>query len=164
MAHAVVRTDKVYGTDNRTGVVSVSFNGDIDNGNVVLLTGLKAGSREVYTATAVAADSPIGDVVLVASPEVMYDERNRNLDGFYNVKGKAARGYRLHSGDIFSVTKEALAGAATPAVGDVVELAAGTKLNIAAKDDGATEGSTVIGKIIDINVVGRYTYYAIEVA
>ena len=161
MKHAAVRTDKVYGTDNRTGVVSVRFDGDIDNGNVVLLTGLEAGSREVYTATAVAANSPIGEVVLVASPEVMYDERKRNLEDFYNVAGKAARGYRFHSGDIFSVTKEALAGAETPASGNVVELAAGTKMSVATD---ATGGSTVIGKIIDIDIVGRYTYYTIEVA
>ena len=91
----------------------------------------------------------------------MYDERKRNLEDFYNVKGKAARGYRFHSGDIFSVTKEALVGAETPAIGNVVELAAGTKMSVAT---GATGSSTVIGKIIDIDIVGRYTYYAIEVA
>jgi len=45
-------------------------------------------------------------------------------------------------------------------VGDTVELKAGTKLNVAAS---ATQGSTVVGKIIAIDVVGKYTYYVILV-
>lgn len=70
------------------------------------------------------------------------------------------RGYRLHSGDIFSVTKEALAGLDAPAKGNIVELAAGNKLSVAAS---ATAGSTAVGKIIDVETVGRYTYYVIKV-
>ena len=100
------------------------------------------------------------DIVLIATPELLYDERLHNLDDFYNKAGVIARGYRLHTADIFSVTKDALDGKTTPEVGDAVELKAGTKLNVAAS---ATSGSTVIGKIIDINIVGRYTYYVIEV-
>ena len=168
MAHGVVRTDKLAGTDNRAFMSSVRFtasnnNAEIDNGNVVLLGALETGSREVYTATAPAANSPLKNIALVASPEVMYDERLRNLDDFYNEAGKIARGYALHTGDIFSVTKDALDGAAAPAVGHVVELKAGTKLNVVAAATGATAGSTVVGKIIDKNVVGRYTYFAIQV-
>ena len=167
--HGVVRTDKMFGTDNRAGMVSVRYQPsdvktDIDNGNVVLLGALETGSREVYKGGTPAANSAIGGIALIASPEVMYDERKKNLDEFYNEAGKIARGYRLHSGDIFSVTKDALDGAATPAVGDVVELKAGTKLNIKAAATGATDGSTVVGTIIDKNVVGRYTYFAIQVA
>lgn len=166
MAHGVVRTDKMAGTDVRSLLVSVRYQPDatetaIDNGNVVLLNGLEADSREVYKGATPAANSAIKDVVLIASPEVMYDERLRNLDDFYNEAGKIARGYRFHTNDVFSVTKDALDGKATPEKGDVVELKAGTKLNVAAS---ATGGSTVVGKIIDVNVVGRYTYYAIEVA
>lgn len=165
--NAVVRTDKMFGTDNRAGLVSVRYQvrdnvyGEIQNGNVLLLNGLEAGSREVYKGTAPAANSALADVVLVASPEVMYDERKRNLDEFINAEGSICRGYHLHTGDIFSVTKEALAGAEAPAVGNIVELKADTKLNVATS---LTPGSTKVGKIIDINVVGRYTYYVIEVA
>ena len=93
----------------------------------------------------------------------MYDERKRNLDEFINEAGKNCRGYHIHTGDIFSVTKDALIGAETPAVGDIVELAAGTKLKVVAAATGATSGSTVVGKVIAIDVVGRYTYYAIKV-
>lgn len=167
--YAVVRTDKLYATDVRAGMVSVRFqdgNGNkaaIENGNVVKLGALEAGSREVYVGAAPAANTTVNEIALIASPEVMYDERKKNLDEFINEAGVIARGYRLHTGDIFSVTKEALDGAATPAVGDVVELKAGTKLNVVAAATGATEGSTVVGKVIDKNIVGRYTYYAIQV-
>lgn len=166
MAHGVVRTDLMFATDNRAGLVSVRYQPGntqtaIDNGNVVLLAGLEGDSREVYVGNTPAANSPIKDIVIIASPEVMYDERIKNLDGFYNEAGKIARGYYLHTNDIFSVTKDALDGKETPEKGDVVELKAGTKLNVAAS---ATADSTVVGKIIDVNVVGRYTYYAIQVA
>ena len=166
MAHGVVRTDKLAATDNRALICSVRYQPgstatDIDNGNVVVIGALEDGSREVYEGTTPAANSAIKNVVLIASPEVMYDERKRNLEDFYNEAGKIARGYHLHTNDIFSVTKDALDGKETPEKGDVVELKAGTKLNVAAE---ATGGSTVVGKIIDINVVGKYTYYAIQVA
>ena len=161
--NAVVRTDKMFATDNRAGLVSVRYQpGDtmtaIDNGNVVKIGTLEEGSREVYKGVTPAAGDAIKDIVLIASPEVMYDERKRNLDEFQNAEGAIARGYHLHTNDIFSVTKEALTGDA-PAVGKVVELAAGTKLNVAASATG-----TLVGTIIDINVVGRYTYYVIQVA
>lgn len=161
--NAVVRTDKMFATDNRAGLVSVRYqpgdvNTAIDNGNVVKITTLEDGSREVYKGVTPAADDAIKDIVLIASPEVMYDEHNRNLDKFQNAAGDIARGYHLHTNDIFSVTKEALTGA-DPVVGNVVELTAGTKLNVTASATG-----TVVGTIIDVNVVGRYTYYVIQVA
>lgn len=161
--NAVVRTDKMFATDNRAGLVSVRYQpGDtmtaIDNGNVVKIGALEEGSREVYKGVTPAADDAIKDIVLIASPEVNYDERKRNLDEFQNAAGDIARGYHLHTNDIFSVTKEALVGA-EPVVGSTVELTADTKLNVTTSATG-----TVVGTIIDINVVGRYTYYVIQVA
>ena len=161
--NAVVRTDKMFATDNRAGLVSVRYQpGDvmtaIDNGNVVKLGALEEGSREVYKGLTPAANDAIKDVVLIASPEVVYDENKRNLGDFQNAKGAIARGYHLHTGDIFSVTAEALTGD-EPAVGKVVELAAGTKLNVAASATG-----TLVGTIIDVNVAGLYTYYVVQVA
>lgn len=164
--NAVVRTDKMFATDNRAGLVSVRYQPSdamtaIDNGNVVKLGALETGSREVYKGITPAASDVIGDIVLIATPEVMYDERKKNLDEFYNAAGDIARGYRLHTGDIFSVTIDALSAAATPQIGNIVELDAGTKLKVVTT---LTSGSTQVGAIIDINVVGRYTYYVIEVA
>lgn len=167
--HAVVRTDKMFGTDNRTGLWSFKYttgsgsskaDAAIDNGNVVLLGALIDGEREIYDATTPAANSDLKKVVLVASPEVNYCPCKYGVENFENVAGKPARGYSLTTGCIFSVTKDALDGKATPAKGDVVELKAGTKLNVASS---ATSGSTQVGKIIEIETVGRFTYYVIQV-
>lgn len=172
MAYGVVRTDNMFGTDVRAGLVSIKYMGAngttptaIQNGNVLKVGALMGDAtngyeREIFVGAAPAANDDLKDIVLVATPEVMYDERKRNLDEFINEAGRACRGYRLHKGDIFSVTKDALDGVAAPAIGNVVELKAGTKLNVAAS---ATSGSTQVGKIIAIDVVGRYTYYVILV-
>ena len=167
MNHAVVRTDAMAATDVRGQIVSVQYMGaygntptEIENGNVLKLGALKSGEREVYIGGAVAANDKLSDIVLIASPEVMYDERKRNLDDFINEKGKICRGLHIHSGDTFSVTAGALTGSGTPAVGNIVELVSGTKLGFAAS---ATESSTVVGRIIAVEIVGTYTYYVIKV-
>ena len=160
--HAIVRTDLMHGTDNRADLVSIKYMGAngktptaIDNGNV-----LKAGAllrAHVRSGrSAVSTDTALNDIVLVASPEVMYDERKRNLEDYENAAGKVCRGYRLRSGDIFSVTAEAFS--VTPSTSHkVVELAAGTKLKPAAT------ATSPIGDIIAVETVGRYTYYVIRI-
>ena len=167
MSYGVVRTDLMYATDVRSGLVSIKYMGAdgetptaIENGNVLKVGALMEGEREIHVGSAVAANDKMSDIVLIATPEVMYDERKRNLDEYINDVDRICRGYRLHVGDVFSVTKDALAGVSEPAVGNVVELAAGTKLNVATS---ATSGSTAIGEILAVDVVGRYTYYAIIV-
>lgn len=172
--YAVVRTDKMFGTDNRAGIVSVRYviageedevvPAAIENGCVLLVPGmLDEGSREVYLGVDPTAEDDLSRIVLVASPEVMYDDRKKNLDEFINEAGKIARGYYLHPNDIFSVTKEAfgnLDADELPEVGMTVELADDIHMYAV---DSLTPGSTQIGKIIDKNVVGRHTYYAIQV-
>lgn len=165
--HAVVRTDRLTGTDDRARLISVRYQPSdemtaIENGNIVLVGELEDGKREVFKGDTPTASSALRDVVLIATPEVMYDERLRNLDEYINEAGKISRGYRLHTHDVFSVTAEALNAASEDllAKGSIVELMGGTKLNVVAS---ATNGSTVVGEIKDVNVVGRYTYYAIEV-
>jgi len=164
--YAVVRTDNMFGTDVRAGLVSLKYMGadgaeaaEIENGSVVKLKELAAGEREIFVAVTPAANDEMKDIALVAAPEVMYDEHMKNLDAYINEAGKTVRGYLLHDGNIFSVTSEALVGD-DPKEGDVVELAAGTKLKAVAS---ATAGSTVIGKIIAVENAGRYTYYVIRV-
>lgn len=174
MAYAVVRTDLLAGTDVRSKLVSIEYLGAngttptaIENGNVLKVGALKAidstngvYEREIFVGAKPAANDAVADIVLVATPELTYDATKKNLDDFINEAGRPCRGYRLHTGDIFSVTKAALAGVSSPAIGNVVELKADTKLNVAAS---ATSGSTVVGKIIAIDVVGRYTFYVIQV-
>ena len=173
MAYAVVRTDLMHATDVRGELVSLRYvvvtqeggktvetETEIENGHVLKVGALYDDKRELRKGMNVAANDNLRDIVLVATPEVPYDERQKSLENFINEAGRNIRGYRLHSGDIFSVTKEALDGANTPKVGDIVELKAGTKLNVVST---LTNGSTKVGKIVDINIVGRYTYYVIEV-
>lgn len=170
MPYCVVRTDRMMGTDVRSMLESVKYqvadaegamvDTAIENGNVVKVGALISGEREVKSATTPAATTKLDEVVLVAAPEVMYDERKKNLDEYRNEVGQIVRGYHLHSGDIFSVTAEGLKNT-SPDVGQVIELAASTKWNNVAT---ATQGSTVVGKIIAKDVVGRYTYYVIQVA
>lgn len=173
MGYGVVRTDDMAGTDVRALMESVKYMGSgstataIDNGNVVKVDGtLMTGEREVLKGVTPDANTAISEILLIASPELMYDERKRNLDEFQNEAGAICRGYRLHSGDIFSVTADALAfntdEATDGKVESIVELKAATKLNV--KVTSATSGSTVVGKVVAKDVVGRYTYYVIRVA
>lgn len=163
--HGVVRTDECYASYASSGLHSAKFYVDdvataIDNGSVVKLEALLEGERELWKAVTPAANDDITTIYLVATPEVMYDERLRNLTDFYNEADTAIRCYALHTGDIFSVTDTVLDGAADAAVGNVVELQADTKLNTVKT---ATTGSTVVGKIIAIETVGSLTYYVVRV-
>ena len=164
--HAVIRKDRLYGTDVAPALVSLRFmdsnddGAEIDNGNVVKLVGLMDGERELYKAVAPAANTDLKDIAIVGTPEVMYDERKKNLDEFVNEADADSLGYRPHAGDMFGVTAEGLSAAAAIAKGDIVELQAGTKLKVVKS---ATSGSTQVGVIADINKAGRYTYYVVEV-
>lgn len=160
MAHAVVRTDLLAGTDVRSELVSVRYQPSntmtaIDNGNLVKLGDLETGSRTVYKGLTPTASDKLKDVVLIASVEVMYSDTKRDLDDYVNEANKICRGYRLHEHDIFSITSEAFDG--TPSVGKFVEIMAGTKFKV------ANAATNAIGKIVDVNVVGRYTYYVVEI-
>lgn len=179
MAHGIVRTDKLMGTDVRSMMESVKYMGSgstataCDNGNVVKLDGfLQISSdpvvyeREIKKGVTPAASSTLDEIVLIATPELMYEETKKDLADFYNEAGAICRGYHLHSGDIFSVTADAVNfntdEATDGKIGSVVELQAGIKLNI--KTGSATSGSTVIGSVAAINVVGGRTLYVIQVA
>lgn len=174
MAKGVVRTDKMFGTDNRTGLMSVKYMGsgstetEIQNGMVAALSGLitdtdgAVASREVYKTVTPAANTARADLVLIATPEIQYCPCEKLAD-FTNEAGDLARAYSLEApNQIFSVTKDVLDGASTPAVGDVVEAKAGTKLNVVAAATGYTSGSTHVGKIIRIETVGTVTLYVIQ--
>lgn len=158
--YTVVRTDLMSATANSADLVSLRFyNGEgnpaeIENGAIVKLVALEDGEREVYKAVAATASDDIRDCALVASEEVMYDERKTNLDEFINEAGTIARGYLLRRGNIFSVTKPGFVGDA-PAKGDKVGVGADGKL---AKD------GTNLGVCHDVEKTSRYTYYAVKVA
>lgn len=158
--YCVVRTDRMIGTDVATHLRSVRFYGtenkpvEVENGVIAHLEGLEEGQREVHKAVAATAGADLTECVLIAAPEVMYDERLRNLDDFINEAGKAVRGYILHCNDEFSVTAEGFVNKAVPAVGANVGIGANGKI------DAAGSG---LGKCSHIETVGRYTYYTILV-
>lgn len=155
MAHAICRTDKMTGTTDVAALVNLKLHADVDNGNVVVVGARATGEREAYSTSTPAAGSALKSIALVCAPEVMYDERKKNLNEFYNEQGAIVRGYILHNGDEFSLTADGFEG--TPAVGNVVELQAGVKLKTVGS---ATSNSTGVGTITDV----ENGYYTVRVS
>ena len=172
MAYPIVRTDLMMGTNNESLLRTFKYlpGGTptaINNGCVVLLDSILLNSddivedREVWKAVTPAATSALKDIVLVATPELMADERKKNLSAFCYEADALCRGYILHENDIFSVTSDGFDTALdSVTVGSVVELAASNKMSIAAS---LTSGSTQVGKIIQVETVGSNTYYVVRV-
>jgi hypothetical protein len=158
--YAVIRTDLMYGTDNRAGLVSLRFYDDkgnvaeVENGTIVKLKGFEDGQREVYKAVAAQSGDNLDECAIVAAPEVMYDERLHNLDEFISEAGTAVRGYVPHARDLFSVTAEGFVDGKVPEVGGNVGIGTNGKLDASGSGFGACT---------EIDVGGRYTYYCIEV-
>lgn len=105
----------------------------VPNGVFVTLDGLAGIGREVKKA--VLAEDATEDVLLVASPEVMY-ETGADIGEFINEAGEVARAFRLTDGDVISLTADLLADGAEPAVGDVFGVGAGGKLEEKTDDSG----------------------------
>lgn len=158
MAYAVVRTDNLTGTFDGSKLRSVIYHASdkpeaIENGNLVLLDSrmTETTKRDVWKAVVPAGTFVEGKIALIASPEVMYDARKKNLEDFRNEAGEIARAYILEKGDQFAVTKEALEG--VPTVGAEIGVGNGTKLALGAG----------LGVCTAIEVVGSKTFYVITV-
>lgn len=160
MAYTVIRTDLMSGTKQPADLVSVRFYdadgkpAEVENGVIVELKGYDEGEREVMKAVAATSGSDLNDCAVVAGVEVMYDERKKNLDEFINEANKPVRGYILRSRNLFSVTKDGFVGGVVPTENAEVGVGEGGKLDAA---------GTGFGKCVDIEVVGRYTYYTIQI-
>lgn len=161
MAYCVIRTDLVSGTKQPADLVSLRFynaegeKAEVENGVIVHLQGYEEGEREVRKAVAASAGADLNECAIIAAPEVMYDERLKNLEDFINEKGKAVRGYIPRSRNTFSFTKEGFVNGAVPAVDAEVGIGENGKIDAA---------GTGLGKCVHIEQVGRYTFYAIEIA
>lgn len=160
MAYTVIRTDLMSGTTQPADLVSLRFydgsdeQAEVENGVIVKLQGYEDGEREVMKAVAAASTDDLNDCAIVAGVEVMYDERKKNLDEFINEAGSIVRGYIPRSRNIFSVTKEGFVGGVVPEKGAEVGIGTGGKIDAA---------GTGLGVCADIEVAGRYTYYAIRI-
>ena len=157
--YAVIRTDLMHGTKNGDALVSLRYyvgeeKAEVENGVIVELKGYEEGEREVMKAVAATADSNLADCAVVAAPEVMYDERRKNLDEYINEKGKAIRGYRLIDRNMFALTAEGFVGGTAPALNGKVGVGANGKLDAA---------GTGFGECVHIETAGRYTYYTIKI-
>lgn len=139
----IVRTDKLMGQTSAPHLVSARYqvsNVDtaIENGSIVELKGLMEGERELHIAGKPAAGATLGKLALVATPEVMYRSDLRKLSDFINEAGSNIRCYVLHSGDIFSVSKDGVDG--TAAVGSKLAVQAALKLKV---DTSGTFGEVI---------------------
>ena len=154
-AHCICDASQMLGSSSASKLVNVKLSADIDNGNIVALGALAAGESEAFAASKPAANTPISKLALIKAPEILADERLKNLGDFYNKAGKIVRGYLFESGDEFRLTAEGLSG--SPAVGYAVEADASYKLKAVAS---ATGSSTQIGTIIAV----EGDYFVVRVA
>lgn len=76
---------------------------DFANGLLVELGGYVDGKREVRKAYPVKDSAAGKEVLLIATPELDYDER-LNKEQFVNKKGQIARAFYLAEGDVFQIT------------------------------------------------------------
>src|SRR5699024_8824533 len=134
---SIVWRDKVLSSYNGNieSVLIHDAEGEVSvpNGVFVTLDGLAGIGREVKKA--VLAEDATEDVLLVASPEVMY-ETGADIGEFINEAGEVARAFRLADGDVISLTVDLLADGAEPAVGDVFGVGTGGKLEEKTDDSG----------------------------
>ena len=120
---------------------------EIENGMVVKIAGTIPGEREVLKVVAPEGSEDVADLWIVTTPEVVADERKKNISDFVNEAGQIITIDKLMPNDIFSLTAEGLTG--TAVAGHKVGLASGggVKLTVAASESGM---GTVIGTVLDI--------------
>ena len=157
--YCVIRTDLMSGTKQPADLVSLRFYAEddvaeVENGVIAELKGFEEGQREVMKAVAATESSNLADCVVIAAPEVMYDERKKNLDEYINEDGEAVRGYRLQDRNMFSLTAEGFANKTAPGLNGQVGIGDNGKLDTA---------KTGFGKCVHIETAGRYTYYTIKI-
>jgi len=147
--YATVRTDNMMGTKIGSFLVSLRHPAEIENGNILVIGALEADSREVRETAVPAASTPIGELALIASEEIVKDVKLHDIFEFTNKANSILRGYRLAPNDIFSVSPKALADntMATPVVGAFACVQSNTKIRLS-----ATEVGTTIGKVIALEV------------
>lgn len=158
--YCVVNTDLMSGVKQPADLVSLRFYEmdedeavavEVENGVIAKLGDLE--NREVFAAVAATAADDPNECVVIANPELMYDERKRVLEDYINPAGKAIRGYRIKNKNIMSWTAEGFVGGTAPEKGGAVGIGVGGKLDAA---------GTGLGKCIDIWKAGKRTFYAIQ--
>ena len=144
--YAVVRTDNMMGTTVGTHLVTLRHTDKIENGNVLAIGALEHDSREVREGDVPGANTPLRELALIATPEIVKDVEKHDIFEFINLPETALRGYRFAQHDIFSVTPEAIhLDSPAPAVGQFAFINASTKIGL-----GASASGTTIGRVIAV--------------
>lgn len=161
MAYAIVRTDSMTATTVGSKLVTARYhNGSaytaIQNGSILKLDSLISGEKEVWKAIAPTANDTLGKLILVATPEVMYDERKVNLDEFTNAASADIRGYVITSGDVFSVTSEAFDAVPDLTTNKYLEVASAVTFKR------ASSATNARFDLIAIETVGSKTFYVLR--
>ena len=149
---AIIRVDKAQATYAGNLVSFVVPDGvTMTNGLVFNLGALAANEREVHTIAAPAAGTlATAEVLINATPEVMYAPADIALEDFALTEGQVGRGFHMSVGDIFTVTDDLITG--NPVVGEFVVAANGV-YTLAAAD--ADPGNTrFLGQIIEETTLG----------
>lgn len=123
---------------------------DIDNGSFVSIDAFEAG--DVWT---MKKPVPAEGIYLVASVEDIYEDFSkmaRAVENFYNAKGDVVRAYQLFARDKFTLSKEAFADGAEPAVGKYLDFTKGYKAALVAEAPAAGP----VAKIYDVAPNGRF--------
>ena len=124
---------------------------DLDNGSFVHVGSLKTGERELKNAVVPTTATLMQEVVLVHSPELLYDTTyGRELSRFTNKAGKAFRAFHLAVGDIISISDDMFSGA-TVLDQYVIPQNNSVKLAPSATDPGTTR---FVAKVIEKYVWG----------
>ena len=154
--------DKVYAVITREAMASEYdgtkrksakfYNGsdapaEIENGMVVKIAGTIPGEREVLKVVAPEGSEDVADLWIVTTPEVVADERKKNLSDFVNEAGQIITIDKLMPNDIFSLTADGLTGTAVAGHNVGLASAGGVKLVVDAANSGM---GTVIGTVLDI--------------
>jgi hypothetical protein len=156
MSYTVINLDRMSGTEDSSQLLSGKYFVSttptaIENGALVVVGDLISGERELHKFTAPAGTEDLGELAIVASPEVVYSYREHyNLDEFINLADDAIRAYYIHQFDGFSLTADGFDG--TPDVGKYVILGDSTKPKVVAS---TTSGDVVIGKIQERFIQGK---------
>jgi hypothetical protein len=152
---AIVRLDKITGNHLSNGRHATE---DMLNGFFVQLGSLVVGERELYNITA-PTDVLADEVLLHASPEVMYDPRQNALEDFFVEAGQECRLYHLTVGDIVTLSADLFTG--TPVVGTPVSAQIGA-FNLITP---AVVGARFTAEVIEATTLGfnRVPAYAIRV-
>lgn len=130
MARGAVRLDKLQAVQVGN-IESIQASVDLDNGSVVVIGGLAGVGGEVVTA-ATPTDVKNEEILLVASPEQVYDNPREGILDFYNKAGERARAFHFTVGDIVTVTDNMING--TSVVGEYLIPANGSNKLTAASD------------------------------